>query len=240
MILTSGGRIASRWHSQRMTKYLLGCGIVGSTMFVFVFLLDGATRIGYDPLYHPVSALSLGDRGWLQIANFIIAGVLMVAFAVGLRRSLYSGHGARWGPFLFGIFGVSLVFSGIFVMDPMQGYPPGAPAGIHTDGVSWHHYAHDVFGILVFTSLPIACFVFARRFSKSASRGWTLYSMLTGMVMVVLFMFFGTLWESDNHLAGLIQRMMLVAGFAWVTLMAANLYKECKKERDYERWTANL
>ena len=71
MILTSGGRIASRWHSQRMTKYLLGCGIVGSTMFVFVFLLDGATRIGYDPLYHPVSALSLGDRGWLQIANFI-------------------------------------------------------------------------------------------------------------------------------------------------------------------------
>ncbi|WP_211279063.1 DUF998 domain-containing protein [Sutcliffiella halmapala] len=210
----------------------MGSGIVGSTMFVFVFLLDGATRIGYAPLYHPVSALSLGDRGWVQITNFIIAGLLMVAFAVGLRRSLYPGHGARWGPLLLGIFGVSLVFSGIFVMDPMQGYPLGAPSGIHTVGVSWHHHAHDVFGIFVFTSLPIACFVLARRFSKSASRGWTMYSMLTGMVMVVLLMFFGTLWENDHHFAGLIQRMMLVVGFTWITLMAAHLYKECKKECD--------
>ncbi|WP_197284313.1 DUF998 domain-containing protein [Bacillus sp. JCM 19041] len=99
-------------------------------------------------------------------------------------------------------------------------------SGVHTDGTSWQHNAHDAFGILVFTSLPIACFVFARRFFKSARRGWTIYSMLTGLIMLVLFLFFGTLWENDSLFAGLIQRMMLITGFAWVTLLATYLYKE--------------
>ncbi|QGH33734.1 DUF998 domain-containing protein [Gracilibacillus salitolerans] len=218
------------WHSHRVTKCLLGCGFFGSTMFVFVFLIDGITRAGYDPIYHPVSALSLGNRGWIQITNFMITGILTIAFALGMRRSLNPGSGAKWGPLLLGLFGISLVFSGVFVMDPMQGYPPGAPTGVFTEGVSWHHYAHDVFGILVFTSLPITCFVLARRFLKSEGRiGWTLYSIFTGTVMLVLFMFFGTLWENDSQFAGLIQRIMLITGFAWISLVAAFLYRKCKK-----------
>jgi hypothetical protein len=28
-----------------------------------VFLVEGATRVGYDPLRHPVSSLTLGDHG---------------------------------------------------------------------------------------------------------------------------------------------------------------------------------
>ncbi|GAA0377319.1 DUF998 domain-containing protein [Bacillus horti] len=211
-------------HSQRLTKFLLGCGIVGSVLFVLIFLLDGATRIDYNPVYHPVSALSLGDRGWLQITNFIAAGLLITAFALGLRRSLFPGHGARWGPFLIAIFGLSLLFSGVFVMDPMQGYPAGAPSGVITEGSSWHHFAHDVFGIIVFLTLPIACFVLARRFSKSTLHGWSVYSILTGLVMLVLFFVFGTMWENDSPYGGLVQRIMLIVGFVWITLVATHLY----------------
>jgi hypothetical protein len=155
-------------YRHRVTKAMLGCGAVGSTMFVLVFLLDGATRMGYDPVYHPVSALSLGDRGWIQITNLVVAGLLMIVFAVGLRRALYPGQGAKWGPLLFGVFGLGLLFSGIFVMDPMQGYPPGAPSGINSD-VSWQHNVHDASGIVVFSSLPIACFVLALDEKSQAS-----------------------------------------------------------------------
>ncbi|WP_218839237.1 DUF998 domain-containing protein [Evansella halocellulosilytica] len=227
--LTNGGE---RGSSERLTICLLRCGMVGSIMFVIVFLVDGATRIGYDPIYHPVSALSLGDRGWIQVVNFIIAGLLMIAFAVGLRRALFPGHGAKWGPLLFGLFGLSLLFSGVFVMDPMKGYPPGAPSGVYSDGTSWHHTVHDAFGIVVFTSLPIACFVIARRFTKSARRSWSIYSTLTGFVMIVLFFIFGTLWESDSPFSGLIQRIMLIVGFLWTTLVAIYLIKRLKKESE--------
>ncbi len=37
-------------------------------------LIDGATRPGYEPWRNFVSQLSTGERGWLQIANFIVAG----------------------------------------------------------------------------------------------------------------------------------------------------------------------
>jgi hypothetical protein len=29
--------------------------------------------------------LSTGDLGWVQIPNFVVCGVLMIAFAVGMR-----------------------------------------------------------------------------------------------------------------------------------------------------------
>ena len=69
-----------------VTKTLLACGAIAGLLFVLVFLLEGATRADYDPLRHPVSSLALGDYGWVQSANFVVAGLLTLAFSVGLRR----------------------------------------------------------------------------------------------------------------------------------------------------------
>ena len=33
------------------------------------------------------SSLALGDWGWTQIATFVVAGLLTLAFATGLRRA---------------------------------------------------------------------------------------------------------------------------------------------------------
>ena len=43
------------------TKTLLACGVIGGPLFVVVFLVEGATRVGYDPQRDPVSSLALGD-----------------------------------------------------------------------------------------------------------------------------------------------------------------------------------
>ena len=69
-----------------VTKTLLACGAIAGLLFVLVFLLEGATHANYDPLRHPVSSLALGDYGWVQSANFVVAGPLTLAFSVGLRR----------------------------------------------------------------------------------------------------------------------------------------------------------
>src|SRR4029450_10187220 len=63
-----------------------------------VSLAQAATREGFDLTRHPLSALANGSLGWLQIANFLVAGVLTIAGATGLRRALHGGRGGTWVP----------------------------------------------------------------------------------------------------------------------------------------------
>ncbi len=65
--------------SSRVTSRLLACGAVAGPLFVAVFTAEGATRKSYDAMREPVSALALGDRGWMQRANFVGTGGLMLA-----------------------------------------------------------------------------------------------------------------------------------------------------------------
>jgi hypothetical protein len=81
----------------RKTKALLSCGAVAGPLFVAAFLVEGAARLGYDPLRHPVSSLVLDDHGWMQTANFGVASLLTLAFAAGLRLALWLGKSSTWG-----------------------------------------------------------------------------------------------------------------------------------------------
>jgi hypothetical protein len=117
------------------TNALLAAGIVAGPLFVGVAVVQALTRAGFDPQRHPASLLSVGELGWIQIANFVVAGLLFVACAVGMRRALRlrAGRGATWGPRLIGTFGVSLIAGGMFVADPGLGFPPGRLRGSPTN-----------------------------------------------------------------------------------------------------------
>lgn len=43
------------------------------------------------------SLLSNGPFGWIQVTNFLVAGAMVLAFAVRVRRVLAGGRGAAWG-----------------------------------------------------------------------------------------------------------------------------------------------
>lgn len=204
-----------------ITRLLLWAGAVGPLLFVVVLLIEGATRPGYSAWHTFGSLLSLGDQGWMQITNFIVCGVLVLGFAVGVRQVLQSGKGAVWGPILLGLFGVLLIIAGIFVTDPGQGYPVGvAPLANPTE----HGIIHALAGLAIFISLPIAAFVMIRRFAGDPTwRGWALYSLLTGLVMLGVFFLSQT--PGANALAGLLQRVGIIAGWVWVSLFATALLR---------------
>ncbi|MBV9455366.1 MAG: DUF998 domain-containing protein [Rubrobacter sp.] len=105
----------------------LYCGAIVSPLFVATFLVEGDARVGYEPLRHPVSSLGLGDHGWVQTANFVVASFLTLAFAERLRLALWPGKGAIWGPLLIGTWAIGLLGAAIFSTDPVSGYPPGTP-----------------------------------------------------------------------------------------------------------------
>jgi len=208
------------------TRTLLRAGVVGPALFIAVFLVEGATRPGYDAVRTFVSELSLGDGGWVQIANFLVAGTLILGFAAGLRRVWVPAGTpapslARWTPRLIGLTGASLVVSGVFVTDPALGYPAGAPAGLPTD-MSWHAGLHYLGATGVFLGLPLAAAIAARHPPTIHARSWATYSLASGAAMLIGWVLTFLLRGADGSLAvaGLLQRIAVVAGFQWLVATA--------------------
>jgi hypothetical membrane protein len=211
------------------TKILLTCGAIGPLLFIIVFLIEGATRPGYSAWRDYVSDLSLSDQGWMQVANFLICGLLTLGFAVGLRLVLRTGKGSIGGPLLLGIFSLGLIVAGLFTTDPNLGYPPGSPmSGPRT----LHGTVHGVAGLVVFFSVALASLIMARRFAGDPRwKGWTAYSIVTGIVVIVFFIAStgasvldetGTL---PNSPTGLLQRIAIIVGWGWVALLAIQLLR---------------
>src|SRR5260370_34336913 len=118
--IRAGGKTAT---SATLTRTLLACGALVAPVFMGVGILQILTRPGFDIKHLAISSLSLGDLGWIQIANFEITGLLGIACAVGLRRALRGGRGGTWGPVLIGVLGAGTIVSGIFHPDPASALP---------------------------------------------------------------------------------------------------------------------
>src|SRR5688500_19005496 len=210
--------------SNMRTRLLLICGALAGPFFTIVWFVQGLTRANYDPMRYAISSLSVGEFGWIQIANFLITGTLILAFSVELRRELRGPSGSVWGPLLIGLIGIGLIGSGIFVTDPLNGYPPGTPL-LPTERTV-HGILHDLFGVPVFLGLPIACFVFAGYFARRGERHWASYSRLSGIGMLAVFIVarlgFRLLPTYPDLAAnfGLLQRITVTIGFTWLTLLA--------------------
>ena len=186
--------------------YLIGAS--GSALFVLVFLLDGWTRPGYSSVRHPVSALALGARGWMQTTNFLVCGTAITVGAFGMA---FGGDSVLLGA-VTAIFGISLVASGVFPMDPVRGYPPGAPEDDPTEFTT-QHKLHDYAGVVVYSGIPAAAFVAAFVLPGTL---WTIVSGGVGVALTVGFIAFGTSWENDSPRAGLIQKALIALGWFWL------------------------
>jgi Protein of unknown function (DUF998) len=212
------------------TRFLITCGAVGPLLFILVFLIEGATRPGYSAWHNYVSSLGTSPQGWMQIANFLVCGLLVLCFAVGLRQVLHSGKGSVWGPLLIGIFGLALIVAGIFVTDGSLGYPPGSTNRGGPQTI--HGTIHGVAGLIAFSTLAIACFVMSRRFAGDPNwKGWALYSFIAGLLVAVFFVASTAVSALDEggilpgSPTGLLQRIAIIAGWGWISLLAISLLR---------------
>lgn len=195
------------------TRTMLAAGAVAGPLFLATVAAQMLLRDGFDITHHPISLLSLGDAGWVQIANFVVAGVLVIALAGGLRRVLTSGRGSTWVPRLVGLHGVGLVAGGVFVADPGLGFPPGTPDSI-PDSLTWHGTIHAVAPPLAFVALVGAAILMALRYRRQGRRGWARYTTVSAAACLLL-----PAWP-DLDSASWRLALGLVVGFAWVTAMA--------------------
>jgi hypothetical protein len=192
-------------------------GMTASAFFVLVFLVEGWLRPGYQPSSMFVSELSLGPRGWVQIINFLVTGALLIVFARAAAPDLRGGRAGAAGPILLQIIGLSLMASGPFLTDPSA----------QLDQRSVHGLVHDLFGAVVFSLMPVSCFVFYRRFrGDPAWRRLATWSLAAAVALVVGIAVLKVAQQPDSVLfawKGLVQRAVLVAFMSWVFTVAAHL-----------------
>jgi hypothetical protein len=205
-----------------LTWLLVALGTVGGLVFTVAYTLEGATRQGYDWLAQPISALSLGPGGWVQRANFVLFGLLMVVSAVGWRRLLAAGRGVVAFPALRALAGVALILDGVFSQDPSGGYPPGARTANTLAG-----QLHTGFAALAIGSLAASWFVLARRLkTEPRGRAWAPAAALTGVLSLAFMMAFGAA-GAHGGAAGLLERLAggvdSLLGLALVVALLARL-----------------
>jgi hypothetical membrane protein len=125
-------------------------GIIAPVIFVLVFTIEGYYRPNYSWVRNFISELSIGDRGWIQITNFLVFGGLIFIFGLGMYREFQKRNILFSGPTILIIIAGSYFISGLFITDP---------GTVFTKQKSVHGIIHGVFGAIVFTLMPICCFV---------------------------------------------------------------------------------
>jgi hypothetical protein len=193
-------------------------GMIGSAIFVAVFVLEDVFRPDFDWLRTPVSEHALGTRGGIQIASFVVVGLLFLAFARGVAEEFRGGSFSKLGPAFLAILGVCILASGPFVTDP-------ALTAAFSSQASWHGTVHGLLGAMAFTLMPVSCFVFYRRFR--ADRNWRAFANWTLATCIVISLAIVLLKVAQLGLVGgfvgFFQRIALVAFFGWMFAFATAL-----------------
>lgn len=196
------------------TRTLLTAGAVAAPLWTVVNLAQVLTREGFDIIRHPLSQLATGSLGWLQVADFLVVGALVIVGAYGLRRATPG----KWLPRLMLVNGIGMIFSGIFRMDPGDGFPAGTPAGPPAT-MSWHAIVHMASGSIAFIALAAACFVLCRHFSLAGARGPAVASLLAGTALLA-----GDGWAmSGGHGGSLTLAVGVTSAMLWVSAAAYRL-----------------
>jgi hypothetical membrane protein len=180
-------------------------GIIGPVVFTAGFLAQEAFRRGeYDPLAEQVSALETGGNGWIQQINFVVFGLLTIAFAVGLHRGLPVTPAGIAGPALLLVSGIGLLLA--------AGFPLSEDAA----GVILRPVGHIVGGSTFFLGSALGLIIVSRRLARDPRwRSIAGYTLVAGIVALVGFAVGGALVVPDDaplhDSAGLYQRLVILA-----------------------------
>jgi len=157
----------------KLEKLTAGAAVLAGPVYLGVGLTTALLTPGFDLSRHPLSLSTLGPLGAVQMANFWVTGLLVVVASLGWKRT------AGW---FLRLYGVALVLAGVFLPDPVAGFPPGAEGGF-----SWHGMLHFAVGGVGFLFLFLSTVAMGLRQFRSGKPGWAGFGWVTGVVFLAAF-----------------------------------------------------
>jgi hypothetical protein len=200
---------------------MMGPALFGSVLLTLSALeYDFMLGIGWRPVADPAgawpSALALGHFGLVQVANFVVSGLLLAFFALGLHLGTTNGHGSPLGPALLFVAGTAMTLMG-FETDPIRRVEPR----------SLHGLIHDAAYVIFVLAFLAALFSLWRRFEADPSwRGHARYTLATGILAVLLLL-----------LPGVAYYLFIVALLAWIEVSAIRLWRSPQPPTVDSEWT---
>jgi hypothetical protein len=194
------------------TRRLAAAAALAGPLFYASAIIQMLTRPGFDIRVHPISQLSTGALGWIQIATFVLTGLGVIALAIVHRRVVVEGLGRRAAPLFIGIFGAGFVAAGCFTMDPQLGFPLGAPQGVVS--MSWHSVVHSAAAAIAFTALAVACIVLLVRDIRRRAVWPAIGNGVTALVLLL---------PVTPESASVQVALTGVIAFTWTTVVALRL-----------------
>lgn len=179
-------------------------GMIGPALFAVVFILQNVVRTDDDAIAEPVSALSIGEYGWVQRLNFVVFGVLLLVFAAALHRGVASSRLGWVGPTLLLLAGVGLFVAATFSL------------ARDATGAIYDPSFHGVAGMMFFGGTALALIALSRRLARDPRwRNLSRYSLGAGIASIVGGVVINTLAIPDgaplHGEVGLIQRIIVLA-----------------------------
>jgi len=219
---SGAGRAVECTPGTRVTRSLLGYGVLAGPFYVVVSLAQAASRPGFDLRRHEWSLLANGPAGWIQVVNLIVTGLMVGAAAAGYRRALVSGVGRRSVPLLLAVFAADMVGAGICPADPMAGFPVGTPDGPPV-APSMAGLLHIAFAGIGFLAVIAATFVMAVRFAGQHHRSRSVASAVTGIVFLAGFAALAS--GSTAAATNLAFTAAVLLVWAWLSSTSVYLYR---------------
>lgn len=198
-------------------KYLTISGIIGSILFTSISLLSGYLQTDYDTINNFVSELGATDSSTEFLMNylgFIPSGILFSLFGLSLLVIVSKNLTSRIGSLLIMLFGIGMTLAGIYSCDP------GCPTMGTIESI-----IHDRVSAVTFISAILGIILLGFSFRKMKTfRDFSLYTILTGFISLVLLIIMISSFESRN-LTGLWQRLLLLSIFIWITIIGSSMFK---------------
>lgn len=202
---------------------LLLAGAAAGPLYVGIGTVEAIVRDGFDIRVHSLSLLANGAGGWVHTAMLVGTGLLTVLGALGLATAFPTGQRSRWAVGGLAVFGLGVAAAGLMRADPAEGFPIGTPDG-PPETVTWHGIGHLAAGGVGFLGLIVACLVLARWFQRRRQSGWSVFSLVTGVLYLVTFA--GIASGAGNAASNLAFTVAVILGWAWVTLLLVRAHTD--------------
>ena len=183
-------------------------------LFQLIMILAQSLQSGYNPLRDTISSLVWGHSGWLQTVNFLLFGGLMMAFAKRFRLPAANGIRPRTGSILLYLIGAGFI---ILAVCPSQ-----SPEGLKTI----QSIIHGLTVYFMTFSFPAACFLLAPGLRNGKRSGPIFfYTVVTGCLGLILIALGILLVAVGAHWFGMLERLLLLNGFAWLEIVGVYCMK---------------
>ncbi len=197
-------------------------GVIAPILFVLIFTIEGLFRENYSAMKNFISELSVGNRGWIQITNFLIFGFLFLIFSIWLLQEFRKRGLSITGSILFLILAACYFFSGPFVTDT---------GTIFTQQKSVHGIIHGVLGGIVFSLMTASSWTFLKLFKKAKDfkslKDVTLFFAIILTLSLIAFTYVTKVPTSQNvfpkNMNGLFQRLALIPFMVWLSFFAFSI-----------------